>query len=523
MYLTYDTNQIPYGEANTVEQQQQRTSSAPPFRPRWLIRISDMKKVPGEQASKEDGYCALSYSWTWSGERVTDKKGNQTVEDKGKHQIISSTGIPQDAKFIDVLRKIAQDLNVKYLWFDRECVAMDQEEDKLNSLRTMDLTYSHADFTLALVPEMEASHELKSIYPTNNDNNLSQEQQRLYIETLENCLNKIITCEWSTRVWLLVEAMMSKRILYMGKDAHVWSDGLAQYTSSIRSGAKVSLEAIQSLSSFTTASHKDASKILWHAHRRNTSLDYDRVFALIHIFSTIDMPIRYGASEDLPNYMIEFYTKLIKKDWTMLCFGKQHPDYPCRMERYTEFMPSWTGISGTHIQHTSMAQVPETHQRSIVVKEYSSTKEKDDRGKICIDTGSFSFLSHGVLERIDNNSTSLTGNEKHLEERYGILWTHRFYKNKNDKNSIILLSLVIDDEEAEKENGCIVLDIPFVWQTCVVRPVIVKKKRSVNNGNSSSSSSEPFLYQSIGLSALLSPVALDHFGPVSETTSFIIQ
>ncbi|KAI7847521.1 hypothetical protein BDC45DRAFT_541811 [Circinella umbellata] len=495
MYITYDTNQIGYGQPPLSNIKKQNNNG--PFRPTWLIRMSDLVKVPGKEVT-ETGYCALSYAWTWSGEKFTNETtGHPEVRDEGKHKIITTvqkdngTVLSRDVKFESLLQQICQDFKVEYLWFDRWCVDINNEEEKVESLKQMYLTYSHADYAIALVPEME-------IIISNNKNDLS-EQQRL-VQVLEHCLDQIIQCEWTKRVWLLVEAMMSKRLLFLGKDVHMWSDGLGQYASSlVHSSAYVSLEAIQSLS----GQQKDACKVLWHAHRRATTFDHDRIFALINIYSssTTSLSITHNIGRDMPitykpalkDYMIQFYKKLIMVDWTMLCFGKQQKDYPNEMVKFATFMPSWTGVLGTHIQHATMSQLSQKEENVV------ATIDEQDDNKSSIRVQCKSVLLDSVNSLTNRNDVAVDIQEK-LEKRYGITFTHHYRE--------ILLSLTQEKDLGE----CIILNIPFVWQECVIRPVIIKNSE---------------YYRSIGISSIPhqgdQKVGLDNFGSVSEDSIFIIQ
>ena len=58
------------------------------FRPVWLVRVSDWKKVPGEEAV--NGYHTLSYCWQQSGKVVkrNDGSGEYDCIDRGRHCII---------------------------------------------------------------------------------------------------------------------------------------------------------------------------------------------------------------------------------------------------------------------------------------------------------------------------------------------------------------------------------------------------------------------------------------------------
>ena len=86
MYFTYDRNQT---SVDCLDKTSYRLGvTGGDYRPTWLVRVSDWKKVPGKQAI--DGYHTLSYCWEQSGKVVprNDGSGEYDCIDKGRHCII---------------------------------------------------------------------------------------------------------------------------------------------------------------------------------------------------------------------------------------------------------------------------------------------------------------------------------------------------------------------------------------------------------------------------------------------------
>ncbi|KAI8139913.1 hypothetical protein BJV82DRAFT_625466 [Fennellomyces sp. T-0311] len=431
MYVTYETDQVAFGKRPAV--------TASEYRPERVIRVSDMTVVPGSEAV--DGYCALSYSWTWGGERVVLADGRQDVKDEGHHVVVTQDG-QKHVHFEGCLQQLCKDFGIDYLWYDRQCVNIGDATEKIQSLRNMYNTYSNALFTVALVPEMAALDRVSDT------------------KTLAQCLDQILESEWCQRVWLLAEAMISKKILFVGKDVHIWSTALDQYD------AGESLEAVQALSA---EGAKDASKVLWHVHRRSTAIEHDRVLALINIYSgLVHMEITYDIN--MKDHMLQFYSQLAKNDLTILCFGKQQ--HVSTIDKHT-FLPSWTGINGTHIQHASLTQL----ELPPLFEPYT------------VEGGEMFLCCDGVTISI----------EPWTEQRYGLTFTHAVPRK-------VFLSLT-DDACQE----CTVLDVPFHWKDCTIRPVVRKEGDD---------------FVAIGVSCIPNresvKVSLDEFGTVSNS-SFVIK
>ncbi|KAI9271955.1 hypothetical protein BDA99DRAFT_534424 [Phascolomyces articulosus] len=325
MYITYETAQYSNNESGKHIKRLNPLIATPSdlpkpdFMPAKLVRISDMKVVDGLQVN--EGYCALSYSWSQSGDIVLDEiTGKYKRIDEGKHKVISYDNdifpgmiIPEYkmpdfhinkfliigsrqtkiyevfkimeyynyyfttvkyVKFEDIIQQICQQFNIKYIWYDQLCINQDYKEEKHHEIRNMHHIYENAYCAVALVPDYTRQEDLSS-----------REQQ------------------YFKRLWTLEEAVKSKRLLFVGRDEHGWADKVCYEMHQLTNSPKLSV-----------------SQILYHAHQRRSTKDHDRVFALIHLFPEFIDKIKIDYDQPFEDLMIQFYGLLAKKDISIFVF-----------------------------------------------------------------------------------------------------------------------------------------------------------------------------------------------------------
>ncbi|KAI9250190.1 hypothetical protein BDA99DRAFT_575536, partial [Phascolomyces articulosus] len=268
----------------------------PKFMPTKLVRISDMKIVNGSQVN--GGYCALSYSWNQSGDIKLDKTtGKSQRIDEGKHQIISYDTIFPDmiipqyktdwnkrlqkiyrvfkimedknyyfsktiqyVKFEGIIQQICRKFNIKYIWYDQMCISQDDKEERRREIRNMHRIYGNAYCTVALAPDYSEKYNL----------NIKQ--------------------EYFKRLWTLEEIKKSKRLLFVGKNIHMWEKDIT--------GGSI-YPLIKPLSELSV------NEVLYHAHQRTSTKEHDRVFALINLFPEfIDQE---NDTHSFKNLMIRYF------------------------------------------------------------------------------------------------------------------------------------------------------------------------------------------------------------------------
>ena len=162
--------------------------------------------VPGPK------FVALSYVW---GDAPTLKVTRQNLKqlqgpgslEKLADQVPNTT---RDA--MQVVRK----LDLQYLWTDSLCILQDDMQEMAPQLRRMDLIYAAAYFTIVAA---DGSSVAAGLAGTSSQRQrqapvpvrYSDEMQLMLVpETLPDVL---LHCPWSTRLWTLQEALMSRRLL----------------------------------------------------------------------------------------------------------------------------------------------------------------------------------------------------------------------------------------------------------------------------------------------------------------------
>ncbi|KAG2221002.1 hypothetical protein INT45_004621 [Circinella minor] len=330
----------------------------PQFMPNYLVRTSDMKVVKGSEV--HEGYCALSYSWDQSGEVLINKTTGKSYRiDQGKHEIISSGKTarkkPRGRKrtsdrskyvtFEGLIQEICKDFHIKYIWYDQKCIDQGDEKKKREEIHQMHNIYSNAYCTVALVPEVGTPYRRH-----NYEENATEEDYCWEDDSRADC-SKLLRSQWMKRTWTLEEAIMSSKILVVGRNVHFWGH---QKDNTI-------------IPIFDEKFDTSAYRVLHYAHARTSTKEHDLIFALANIFPDIMEQITVNYKQDIQALMIQFYGLLAKKDLSILCFGK-YIEYPimCRTSSYNttkdkaseknEYdipiqkydLPSWTGVNGEH-------------------------------------------------------------------------------------------------------------------------------------------------------------------------------
>ncbi|KAI8150387.1 hypothetical protein BJV82DRAFT_573535 [Fennellomyces sp. T-0311] len=315
------------------------------FKPSFLVRVSDMQKIRGCEA--DEGYYALSYSWNQSGDIIKDGDEYHRTDD-GRHKIVlygiteKSSNIQRLFKFLTrrskyvkfegLIQRVCQNFGVKYIWYDQICINQLDPEDKKRELRQMHRIYGNAHCTIALIPDLEVSffyHE----WP----------KRRLFQ------LNGIRDKQWAKRLWTLEEAAMSKKVLFVGRNVHLWSHKSTPNWFGIRDNAFVDQICDHSVP-------WNAHSVLWHARRRTSTKPHDRIFAIANIFPDIVDEIEFNYKKPLIDLMIQFYCLLAKIDLSVLCFGAPIDWIKDSIVGTPEddLLPSWTGSRGIHIRPSGL-------------------------------------------------------------------------------------------------------------------------------------------------------------------------
>ncbi|KAI9262298.1 hypothetical protein BDA99DRAFT_537638 [Phascolomyces articulosus] len=309
MYITYCRNQRSLNVVNTA--QYRRDATAGEYRPTYLIRVSDWKKVPGKQV--ETGYCALSYVWEQSGDVVQKEngeydcidneghciiegydmnKGDLTTmtpieEEKCEVQFLPSTRSKATIKHVtyeELLQQICKDFQIEYLWYDKICIDQFNNKIKLREIKQMHKIYGNACYTVAIVPEVHI-HDPKDFDTIDPLCENTEASSKAWVDMAQRSL-------WWKRSWSLEETMSSKRILVIGTDTHFWQHSFHTCNTPTTDDAFSSR-----MLDFANQQQGGGSvnQALSQAHFRTSSKEHDKIFSLANIFPDLfkNMKINY--------------------------------------------------------------------------------------------------------------------------------------------------------------------------------------------------------------------------------------
>ncbi|KAG2217145.1 hypothetical protein INT45_004600 [Circinella minor] len=444
MYITYCRNQRTVDLEDKTSYRLSVTGGD--YRPTWLIRVSDWKRVPGEAAV--DGYHTLSYCWEQSGEVVKREEGDQneyTVIDHGEHCIVEGYDVDVDyingtclaklercdveeevdsenkernSKYVtwcepmsekttlkhvtyeELLQQLCKDFQVEYLWYDKVCIDQSDKKHKLHQINEMHKIYSNARYTIALIPEV--------IIWDPEDFNEKVEQygncaRRLFIISLS-----LMGCWW-TRSWTLEELMVSKRILMVGTDTNMFQHSL-HTPDAPPTAIDIFSESMLDFGEQMEKTGGSVNQALAQAHFRTSTKPHDMIFALKNTFGHMFDDIKISYSTDVQTAFNNFYRNIATKDLSILCFGSNR--LPCGKWHQVSTMgdynlPSWTGVAGCHVREraniTTHPQLSYTINKSMKMNiktnrywEISITKY--EYGPYCSPTNKYTALKkQGVL------------------------------------------------------------------------------------------------------------------------------
>ncbi|KAI8148739.1 hypothetical protein BJV82DRAFT_589434 [Fennellomyces sp. T-0311] len=309
-------------------------TEVPEFKPTWLVRVEDMELIPG--SSINEHYWALSYSWNQSGE-IFKKPG--TVDeydriDEGKHTIVSKEKrlfrhTRTKVKFEGLIQQICKDFGIKYVWFDQMCINQGNHDEKLAEIKRMHLIYKSACCALALIPELKI---------TGRDEEFNIDIGNPYV---------VQEGQWSTRIWTLEEAYMSKQVLFVGTNAYFWSNWI---------NLNGNFKGYEFIDNIRGEGKWKSGTALWYAKSRTSSKAHDRIFALANIFPELKDGITFSYKQPLTDLMVQFYTLLAQKDHSIICFGEPlapiaDSEMAKSREEEAKLLPSWSGAQGAHVTH----------------------------------------------------------------------------------------------------------------------------------------------------------------------------
>ena len=349
-----------------------------PYKPNRLVRVDDDKLVVVDGREVQEYYWAWSYSWNESGKLVPIGGERYIIDPKKKFHVIKTSGVCNDdcsspgpfqkafkrirnrktrCNYEGIIHQVCKDFGIKYIWYDKLCLPQGQKEEEVaarqEELQHMHEIYQNARCTVAVVPELEFS-----------GNPYSSKNRSVDI-------SKILTSEWSKRMWTLNEAFMSRNILFLGRNVHFWSNNI-RYRVPKKAQEAWAVQFIFNICHNT--SRWKASTTLWHTRERTSSRSNDRVFALRNMYPDVASEIKIDYKQDLYPLMIQFYGALGLQDISILYFGvsldpvTSDPIIANQREKDAKALPSWMGAKGVHIPQNQDIQKMRNDRRSQAVQ-----------------------------------------------------------------------------------------------------------------------------------------------------------
>ncbi|KAI7850880.1 hypothetical protein BDC45DRAFT_538830 [Circinella umbellata] len=497
-----------------------------PYRPTWLVRTSDWKLVPGNEAM--GGYCALSYCWEQSGEIIkkSKEKGDYDCCNNPGHRLVVKTVSPiptptttslslhnnidmtkndksdlqqqqkinkttppkksnqknnndndNDNRVVHLvtydvlLQRMCQDFQIDYLWYDKLCINQSNKTEKLREIKQMHRIYSNARYTIALIPEINIWDPADFERP---DRFAKTKARKKAHDTMWKSL-------WSQRSWTFEELMMSKRILVVGKNAHAWHQADTEEVTigndTKNSGLAFGDPLVQILD-FKNRSLKSANQVLKFAQFRTSAKEHDKIFALANIFHGV-IPIDMDYDSPIQDVIHDFYRRVAEHDLSILCFGSVRTKsggmrLQSMMAKYK--LPTWTGVRGLHTHgaiHVTQL-FPTTTTETSNKKMHFIDNEMRLHIKCCGATHFCKLFTSSSDDKKDTLSTSLNEKEEDIPP---------LQLSLTDKNchGCVILPILFDSQRAcfvKKSNG-------LGWKTemrhSYFLPVLAKQNHDITS------------------------------------------
>ncbi|KAG2224751.1 hypothetical protein INT45_009066 [Circinella minor] len=345
-----------------------------PYKPTYLIRVDDMKKVKGSSV-KNEPYHALSYTWEQAGDLLKIDKGNNKGSKLVTHQWIEETKYQEETltttteniSFKELIQRIGKQFGIKYIWVDQLCINQEDGPEKRRELQQLHCIYKHAEYTLVLIPELEYNNPKNDNAPRVID------------------LDLVSDSKWSKRVWTLEEAYMSKQMLFVGRNVHLWSNTTSDPSAARTAAGPFLYSVSDKLLKWA------ASTTLFYARTRKSMRELDRYRALANMFPEM-FSLEDNAKKQVDFFncddqdtistartALQFYRILAKNDLTILKFGLplDQKDNRMQYEEKSLSLPSWTGIDGVHVPQ-KFENDSEKSRREEALKNSSSTEHNNN-------------------------------------------------------------------------------------------------------------------------------------------------
>lgn len=181
------------------------------------IRVIDCSTMEIVELPDKSSYAALSYVW-----------GNESLPTKHESKLIQTSKrlppiIPQTIQ--DAIR-VVQELDQQYLWVDRYCIDQFHSADKAIQIASMADIYETAVFTIVALGSSATSGLPGVSQVRHRQQRFFSCQGRRYVSTGRNLLSTLEESTWSTRAWMLQEAVLCRRCLFFSSSKVFFKCGL---------------------------------------------------------------------------------------------------------------------------------------------------------------------------------------------------------------------------------------------------------------------------------------------------------
>lgn len=183
------------------------------------FRLIDVQEQRIIDSTLSERYIALSYVWGPGTLAVLTKNTLSQYLLKGGLQAIQ---LPQT---IADCMQLVESLGERYLWVDSLCIIQDDDDDKLEQLRTMDTVYRSATLVVVAAAGNDAHAGLCGVGHLKRREWQRRETLRglAYITAQPPLREALKETTWSSRGWTFQEAMLARRILFLTNHQMYWS------------------------------------------------------------------------------------------------------------------------------------------------------------------------------------------------------------------------------------------------------------------------------------------------------------
>ncbi|KAI9769480.1 MAG: hypothetical protein M1840_003957 [Geoglossum simile] len=177
--------------------------------PARTIRLVDVLNRQIVDSTVNERYLALSYVWGEGNQMCLSRQNHGYLQERHG---LKDANMPKTIKDeIDVVTRVGE----RYLWVDRLCILMDDEQDKLEQMSHMDQIFSAATLTI-VAPSARCSNSLlPGVGPDSRPSLKHSEVIRgvRYVITQPDPALAVLGLNWRTRGWTYQEAFLSSRCL----------------------------------------------------------------------------------------------------------------------------------------------------------------------------------------------------------------------------------------------------------------------------------------------------------------------